>query len=89
MTKLMVIYLARSRGRGHARKLKASFDVAQFLPSSGITVHFGTTMADEDVATKAPESDTAEQSAIPGDTPAQAGPTMGVSYSYPEILLHL
>ena len=35
-------------------------------------------MADEEVATKAPESDAAEQSATPGDTPAQEGPTMGV-----------
>ncbi|KAI1093189.1 alpha/beta-hydrolase [Rostrohypoxylon terebratum] len=33
-------------------------------------------MADEDVATKAPESD-AQENIIPGDTPAQTGPTMG------------
>ncbi|XDG04168.1 hypothetical protein ABKA04_003783 [Annulohypoxylon sp. FPYF3050] len=33
-------------------------------------------MADEDVATKAPESD-AQENTIPGDTPAQTGPTMG------------
>ncbi|KAI0019353.1 alpha/beta-hydrolase [Xylariomycetidae sp. FL0641] len=33
-------------------------------------------MADSDVATKAPESD-AQQTIIPGDTPAQTGPTMG------------
>jgi hypothetical protein len=44
-------------------------------------------MADNDLATRAPESDAqekpadtaAEQSVFPGDTPAQAGPTMGVS----------
>lgn len=35
-------------------------------------------MADEEVATKAPESDAAQQSVIPGDTPAQEGPTLGV-----------
>ena len=35
-------------------------------------------MADEEVATKAPESDAAEQTTVPGDTPAQEGPTMGV-----------
>ncbi|ORY11821.1 Alpha/Beta hydrolase protein [Clohesyomyces aquaticus] len=41
-------------------------------------------MADNDVATRAPESDAqeastapAEQSVFPGDTPAQAGPSMG------------
>ncbi|KAI1344756.1 dienelactone hydrolase [Xylariaceae sp. FL0016] len=33
-------------------------------------------MTDADVATKAPESD-AQESPIPGDTPAQTGPTMG------------
>ncbi|XXH03540.1 Replication factor A protein 1 [Hypoxylon texense] len=33
-------------------------------------------MADEDVATRAPESD-AQENVIPGDTPAQTGPTMG------------
>ena len=45
-------------------------------------------MADEDVATKAPESDAAEQSVIPGDTPAQAGPSMGVRsiYDFPATL---
>ncbi len=36
-------------------------------------------MADEDVATKAPESDAQEKSVFPGDTPAQEGPTMGAS----------
>lgn len=35
-------------------------------------------MADAEVATKAPESDAAEQSVLPGDTPAQQGPTLGV-----------
>lgn len=35
-------------------------------------------MAEEDVATKAPENDAQEGSIFPGDTPAQAGPTMGV-----------
>jgi len=37
-------------------------------------------MADEEVATRAPESDAAaEQSAIPGDSKAQDGPSMGVN----------
>lgn len=36
-------------------------------------------MADEEVATKAPESDAAEQSIFPGDTRAQEGASMGVS----------
>ena len=36
-------------------------------------------MAEEEVATKAPESDAHEESLFPGDTPAQEGPTMGVS----------
>ena len=35
-----------------------------------------TIMADNDVATKAPESD-AQENVIPGDTPAQTGPTLG------------
>ena len=35
-------------------------------------------MADDDLATKAPESDAAEKSVIAGDTPAQEGPAMGV-----------
>ena len=35
-------------------------------------------MAEEEVATKAPESDSQESSFFSGDTPAQAGPTMGV-----------
>ena len=33
-------------------------------------------MTDTDNATKAPESD-AQENIIPGDTPAQTGPTMG------------
>jgi len=36
-------------------------------------------MADEEVATKAPESDAPEKSVFPGDTPAQEGPTLGAS----------
>lgn len=39
-------------------------------------------MADLEVATKAPESDGAEENAgsiIPGDTPAQSGASLGVS----------
>ena len=36
-------------------------------------------MADDDVATKAPESDAQEASLVSStDTPAQQGPTMGV-----------
>ncbi|RYP57272.1 hypothetical protein DL769_009585 [Monosporascus sp. CRB-8-3] len=34
-------------------------------------------MTEADVATKAPESDAQENPMIPGDTPAQSGPTMG------------
>ena len=35
-------------------------------------------MADDDIATKAPESDAADKSIIAGDTPAQEAPAMGV-----------
>jgi len=35
-------------------------------------------MADQDVATKAPESDAVATSLIPGDTPAQSGASLGV-----------
>ena len=35
-------------------------------------------MADEEVATKAPESDAQGQSLVSGDTPAQQGASMGV-----------
>jgi hypothetical protein len=41
-------------------------------------------MSDPEVATKAPESDAAgesEASLIPGDTPAQSGASLGVSWS--------
>jgi hypothetical protein len=38
-----------------------------------------TTMADEEVATKAPESDAVEDSLFKGDSIAQEGPSMGVS----------
>ncbi|KAF2835638.1 alpha/beta-hydrolase [Patellaria atrata CBS 101060] len=34
-------------------------------------------MADEEVATKAPESDAQQQNLFPGDTPTQQGPSMG------------
>lgn len=37
-------------------------------------------MADETLATKAPESDAVEQSAFKGDSTAQEGPSMGVSH---------
>jgi len=50
------------------------------------------TMADEEIATRAPESDTerkstenAEQSVFPGDTRAQEGASMGVRWSVLEI----
>jgi hypothetical protein len=36
-------------------------------------------MADEDVATRAPESDAVKDSPFPGDSIAQEGPSMGVS----------
>ena len=39
-------------------------------------------MADDDVATKAPESDAAESNTLPGDTPAQQGASMGVRARY-------
>lgn len=35
-------------------------------------------MADAELATKAPETDALENSAVPKDIPAQEGPTMGV-----------
>jgi len=38
-------------------------------------------MADQDVATKAPESDAISASPIPGDTPAQSGASLGVCCS--------
>lgn len=37
-------------------------------------------MADEEVATKAPESDLAEQSAIPGDSAVDQGASLGVRW---------
>ncbi len=41
-------------------------------------------MADEDVATRAPESDAKEPSALSSeDTPAQKGASMGVRYAAP------
>ena len=58
------------RPEGHP----ASFD-ARLLDRSTSYIN---NMADEEVATKAPESDAAEKSVVPGDTPAQEGPTMGV-----------
>lgn len=36
-------------------------------------------MADNELATRAPESDLAEQSAIPGDSAVDQGPSLGVS----------
>ena len=36
-------------------------------------------MAEEEIATKAPEND-AQESLVPGDTPAQEGASMGVGY---------
>lgn len=38
-------------------------------------------MADEEVATKAPESDAQEQSAVPDDTKVDQGASMGVSFT--------
>lgn len=53
-------------------------------------------MADNDIATRAPESDAheqaeapAEQSVFPGDTRAQEGPSMGVSQKTLPLLLAL
>ncbi|KAK5153035.1 hypothetical protein LTR04_006276, partial [Oleoguttula sp. CCFEE 6159] len=40
-------------------------------------------MADEEVATKAPESDAAEDSVFPGDTKADQGASMGVYITKP------
>ncbi|KAL8636762.1 MAG: hypothetical protein Q9228_005878 [Teloschistes exilis] len=45
-------------------------------------------MADDDVATKAPESD-AQGSLVAGDTPAQDGPSMGVYITKPSDYPHL
>ena len=36
-------------------------------------------MADDQIATKAPEIDAAQESPFPGDSVAQEGPSMGVS----------
>jgi hypothetical protein len=36
-------------------------------------------MADDELATRAPESDLAEQSVIPGDSVVEQGPSLGVS----------
>lgn len=41
-------------------------------------LHTTTSMADNDLATRAPESDLAEQSAIPGDTVVDQGASLGV-----------
>ena len=38
-------------------------------------------MADDGVATKTPENDKTSKSIIPGDTPAQVGASMGVSFT--------
>jgi hypothetical protein len=43
-----------------------------------------TTMSEPDLATRAPESDLAEQSAIPGDTAVDQGASLGVCYHIAE-----
>jgi hypothetical protein len=60
-------------------------------PSSIATATVKFIMSDPKVATKAPESDAAEEreseaSLIPGDTPAQSGASLGVSWSSLECL---
>lgn len=62
------------------------FTTVSLLQASDI---FITTMADDEVATKAPESDVQQaptsaeqQSVFPGDTKAQEGPSMGVRRCY-------
>ena len=42
-------------------------------------------MANDDVATKAPESDAQEKSVFPRDTPAQEGPTLGVNSTWTRV----
>lgn len=46
-------------------------------PSLAAQIILNQIMADNEVATKAPESD-AHESFVPGDTKAQEGPSMGV-----------
>jgi hypothetical protein len=43
-------------------------------------------MTEEQVATKAPESDAVQESPFPGDSVAQEGPSMGVSLGMPDII---
>lgn len=55
--------------------------VAHFHPAP-LSVHSifcFPTMADDQIATKAPEIDAAQESPFPGDSVAQEGPSMGVS----------
>jgi hypothetical protein len=59
--------------------LEASSRIGPFRHS--IIIISDTNMADPEVATKAPESDAAEEtkaSLFPGDTPAQKGASLGV-----------
>ena len=56
-------------------------------PRSTATTTVKIVMSDSEVATKAPESDAAEESKneaslVPGDTPAQSGASLGVGWSF-------
>ena len=74
------IFWSRPRGR----QLPTSSNLTDRLPCRIFN------MADEDVATKAPESDVKEPSMISSeDTPAQKGASMGVCCEAPWIELSL
>ena len=55
--------------------------VAHFHPALLVSTvsSASATMADDQIATKAPEIDAAQESPFPGDSVAQEGPSMGVS----------
>ena len=48
-----------------------------------------TTMSEPDLATRAPESDLAEQSAIPGDSAVDQGASLGVCLPFVETVVKM
>ena len=75
------IFLAAPTGPGNYLAVPRLFPPASdHLASASLTLK----MADEDVATRAPESDAKEPSIMSSeDTPAQKGASMGVRYAAP------
>lgn len=62
-------------------QLSVSHDSFERIGPSNPRITLNDTMTDEDVATRAPESDAQEVSGIEGDTkPDQGAASMGVSY---------